>query len=189
VEECSLLQIPPRLHANGRAALLRFEVGERLYRRCKPDEIENPFAKISLVDLSVNREGPKEVAPLCEPQDVLRDFSAESAEEWLPAGEVAVALEVMEVNEEGTYRYESELPGSPAPATATCVLQLAHDQEPCNYSHSAFKLFLNADEVTFDNYDEKEGLGAKKYRKFRTQCRFELGQMLLKGQIWLPTAA
>lgn len=189
MEECSLLRIPPRLHSNGRAALPHFEVGERLYRRCKTDEIENPFAKISLVDLSVNREGPKEVAPLCEPQDVLRDFSAESAEEWLLAGEVAVSLELMEINEEGTYRYKSELPGAPALATATCVLHLAHDQEPCNYSHSAFKLFLNGVEVSFDNYEEKEGLGAKKYRKFRTQCRFELGKMLLKGQIWLPAAA
>ena len=189
MEECSLLRIPPRLHSNSRAALSHFEVGERLYRRCKPDEIENPFAKISLVDLSVNREGPKDVAPLCEPQDVLRDFSATANKDWLATSEVAVALEVMQVNKEGTYRYQSELPGAPAPATATCVLQLVHDQEPCNYSHSAFKLYLNDAEVSFDNYDEKDGMGANKYRKFRTQCRFELGRMLLKGQIWLPTAA
>jgi len=189
VEECSLPRIPSRLHCSGRPALPSFEVGELLYRRCKPDEIENPFAKISLVDLSVNREGPKDVAPLCEPQDVLRDFSAEANQDWLPTDEVAVALEIMQVNEEGTYRYQSELPGNPAPATATCVLQLAHDREPCNYSHSAFKLYLNGVEVSFSNYEETDGMGANKYRKFRTQCRFELGRMLIKGQIWLPTAA
>ncbi len=189
MEECSLVRIPLRLHSKGRTALPRFEVGERLYRRCKPEEIENPFAKLSLADLSVNREGPKEVAPLCEPQDVLRDFSVQASQDWLTTDEVAMALEVMQVNEEGTYRYQLELPGAPAPATATCTLQLMHDQEPCNYSHSAFKLYLNDIEVSLANYEAAEGMGAKKYRRFRTQCRFELGRMIIKGQIWLPKAA
>ena len=186
-EECSLARIPARLHTQGRPALPRFEVGELLYRRCQPAEIENPFAAISLVDLSVNREGPQGLSPLCEPPDVLRDFSAQATQDWLTTGEVALALQVMEVNENATYRYQSELPGAPLPATATCVLELAHDREPCNYAHSAFKLHLNSREVSFANYHEKEGLGANKYRKFRTQCRYELGRMLVKEQVWLPT--
>jgi hypothetical protein len=181
VEECSLPQIPARLHASGRPALPIFEVGELLYRRCKPEEVENPYAAISLTDLSVNRTGPAEIAPLCEAQDVLRNFSDSDSQEWI-ADQVAVTMAIKEVNQVGTYRYEATQPDGEI--TDTCILELAHAQEPCNYSHSAFKLFLNGEEVTFANY--KSTLGEKKRRKFRDQCRFELSKMILKGEIWLP---
>lgn len=186
MEDCSLPQIPARLHANGRPELPLFEIGEQLYRRCKPVEVENPFASLSLVDLSVNRTGPADIAPLCEEVDVLRNFSSENEEEWIQ-NEVAVSMVIKELNEVGTYSYVTTLPDGGVPVTDTCVLTLAHDQIPCNYAHSAFQLRLNGKEVTFGNY--KDSLGDKKYRKFRDKCRFELGKMIIKGEIWLPPAA
>lgn len=181
MEECSLPQIPARLHASGRPVLPFFEVGEWLYRRCKPAEVANPYATISLTDLSVNRTGPAEVAPLCEAQDVLRNFSHSDTKEWIE-DQVAVAMVIKEVNQGRTYRYEATQ--TIGEIVDTCILELTHAQEPCNYSHSAFKLFLNGDEVTFDNY--KSTLGEKKCRKLRDQCRFELSKMIVKNEVWLP---
>lgn len=186
MEECSLPRIPDHLHSKGRPDLPLFEVGEYLYRRCKPLEVEDPFATVRLTDLSVNRQGPTNNRPLCEPEDVLRDFSVDAQRDWIEE-QKAIALTIKEVNEQATYRYETSLVDDAGKVTAVCVMVLVHDQEPCNYAHCAFQLWFNEEEVTRENY--KKGFGRNQYNDLRDRCKFQLARMIKKRAVWLPPAA
>lgn len=179
---CSVSYIPTRLHTNGRADLPAFEVGEKLYRRCPPKAQESPFESISLVDLSVNRTGPGAVAPLCQPTDVLYNFTPAQRPGERIEGEVVVALEIRELTETA-YTYLARLPDQQEVDLPVCRMDLAHRAEPCNFAHCAFELRLNNELVTFENWSV--GLGLKKYRHLRTLCRTELARMLIKGEVWI----
>jgi hypothetical protein len=182
VSACHISYIPARLHTDGREDLTCFEIGEVLYRRCPPKIKDSPFEDISLVDLSVNREGPKSVAPLCEPTDVLYNFTPEKRGGERIEGEVAVALVIRELTPESKYVYSTQVPDN-APDTNVCIMELVHKKELCNYAHCAFELRLNGELVTFENY--KASLGAKEHRHLRTKCRFELANMIVTEAVWL----
>lgn len=173
--DCTLPYIPERLHTKDREPIPEFFLQEHLYRRCSPAEKENPFANISLVDLSVNRSG-KVSNSLCQLDDVLYNTapSAESTEERLQ-GKVIVNLEILEIATGGTY--EKVL----VQGSNNCSIYLKHKPEACNYAHATFVFYSNDVEVQFDNWKQTLGSNAQKY--LRTMCRQELAKMILREEI------
>lgn len=183
---CAISYIPVHLHASGRPDLPVFEVGERLFRRCPESGQEKPFSAISLVDISVNREGPAALAPLCYRDDVLFNFNpTEKQPGQRIAGQVAVELVFKELVPHGSYEKASTEPtavNTEAPVF-TCIIRLLHKQEECNYAHCAFEMRLDGEEVTYANY--KQSLGAKgpAFSKLRDWCRQELGKMYVRQEV------
>lgn len=171
--DCPLDYIPDRLHTNDRQPINEFGLHELLFRRCKLEEKENPFAKISLVDLSVNRQG--EIGEeLCKPDDVL--FNTHPEEGHIQArfdDQVIVVLEILEIAPSNTYEKLFEEDAN------NCRIILRHRPDPCNFSHSAFEIFYNQTEVTYENW--KNTLG--KNNKLRTKCRQEMAKMILREEV------
>ena len=52
---CNLHYIPTKLHTNDKPIIDKFEIGEKLFYRCKPELLCKPYDNISLRDISHNR--------------------------------------------------------------------------------------------------------------------------------------
>jgi hypothetical protein len=171
---CLLNHIPPRLHTNGRGDINYFSIGEFLFRRCPEKYRYNPFDTISLSDISVNRRGPDENTILSEPEDVLLNFNLENQKGEIITDEVVSALEIKELDSNMEYLKTEEVDG------ASCKIHLKHDKIECNYSHSAFKIFFNGDELdSFKKYSDS----LKKHSILKTWCKNELSKMIIKEEV------
>lgn len=175
MEECSLPYIPSRLHKKDNPIIESFDIGEYLYRRCKHDELINPFKSISITELSHNRGGLNSQT-LCNPDDVL--FSINEHEDFeVYEDKVVCTLEIKSLNPNNTYKKkytqkkDNEL--------FTCYLELLHDPVPCMYSHCVFRVVINSEVITFDNY--KQTLG--KLNQIRNELKEELASMIIKKQV------
>lgn len=178
---CQIPYIPERLHINNRPHVGEFFYGEILYRRCPKDKVKNPFDGISLVDLSVNRQGAPLDEPLCEPGDVLFNMVPENGKgERLD--EAVVPLKILELDEEKQYlKSQSATTSGEVPVTNNCTIHLRHKVEPCNYAHAAFEVYYNGEEMTFDNYKQT----LKKNTLLRTWCKNEISKMILHEEVWI----
>lgn len=167
---------------NGRVNHHNFSLGERLYRRCKKEELENPFDTIRLYDLSLNRSGEENQYSFKE--DVLLNTRPASAEApQMFAMEIAELLiqELSEINE-----YDVSFSGRRAAnveegAEVILNILLRHKLEDCNYSHCAFEFRLDGIEVTSENYSQTLGHKNSGIGKLRLRCRQEIAKMILKG--------
>ncbi len=169
---CDLPYIPERLHQNGRVSIPSFNVGEFVYRRARPNELENPFAKISLTDISVNRSGRNQ--ELSIPDDVL--FSIRNEEDFEVYTDLEICtLQIKDLNRENQYAKQF------SDDEDLLTIKLLHDPVECMYAHSVFEIALNNEIVTFDNYANT--LKAKRHRKLRSQVRQELATMIIQRTI------
>lgn len=181
---CEIPYIPNRLHRNGRENIVEFEIGELLFRRCPPNHVRNPFDSISLVDVSVNREGP-EAGKFCEEEDVLyitipNDGDKEKYEESI------CRMQILELNDNS--QYEKRIDGKQAGPNGeqndiSCTIKLKHKSEDCNYAHSAFEFYYDEEEVTWENFKATLGKDNKGHRKLRTTCKTEISKMILKEEV------
>ena len=152
-----------------------------IYRRCPAANIEDPFNTIKLADVSVNRQGPAEQV-YSEPEDVLFNYNPENGKgETLD--EAIVSMRISEVNFEGKY-VKSETYSQPSkkdgnPVSNICEIQLKHKMDVCNYSHCAFEIFYNGEQMTFENY--KKSLQKNSYLK--SWCKNELSKMIIRKEI------
>lgn len=183
---CELPHIPTRLHENGRPNIDHFNISEYLFRRCDPSEIENPFAKISLVDISVNRSG---IAGswLSQPEDVLYNTNPEKYGEVVKLDQSVAILEITELNAENQYhksKTETRHLPKKEPETNTCDIKLKHKKEQCNYAHCTFEIYYDNIQVSFENYNQT----IKRNSLLRTWCKNELAKMIVKEEVrinWL----
>ncbi len=173
IEKCNLKHIPERLHAAGRSDIQNFEIGEELYRRCKPEHLINPFASISLRDISINRQGLK-LQKLSNPEDVLLNLNLErNPDEILKESVCILVVKELEGN---TYRKEA--------VDLKTKITLLHDQLACNYAHCVFQIEFDGKVVLEDNYDQTiNNKKDKTASKGRTWCRQELAEMIIKREV------
>ncbi len=179
---CQLAHIPPHLHSNDKPLLPEFYVGEYVFRRCLPTETTNPFPTISLKDISVNRQGSNIQSPLCQPEDTL--YALESVTERYE-NFVVVAMEVMEVEPEAMTYKKSFVSVNEDGNSSEATITLLHDPLPCNYAHSIFRLSVDNETVTADNYKKTLGKQNALAGKLREYCRHELAIMIVQNQIWI----
>jgi len=180
---CSLHYIPKRLHARGRQNINKFYVGEYLFRRCEEADKLNPFLKISLVDLSVNRSGKR--YKISKPEDVLYNTNPQSygGAEIL---DLSIAfLKISELDKTDNYNksYTHTKPGinGGTSQTNTCKILLKHKKEECNYAHSAFEIYYDNTEQTFSNYSKL----LQRNNPLKSWCKNEIAKMIVKEEVRL----
>lgn len=172
---CELEHIPSRLHQADRSVMKEFYYEEEVYRRGKKEELDYPFAKITLADISVNRQGDPS-SPLCEPDDVLfnaKDSEGENVPKFLNEG--FVVLKVKELLPDKTYVRTFTDNGN------TLEMHLKHDPLSCNYPHTVFELVLNGNIVNFKDYKKT----LQKHKELRDECRNELQKMIIRKELVL----
>src|ERR1017187_2474609 len=135
MDNCTLTYMPSRLHTYNKAVIERFGIGEFLYRRCNPEEIENPFKRITIGELSHNRGGLMNDV-LCNPDDVL--FSIRANEDFQNYKEKVVCiLEIKNLNSEN--KYKKQYTQKKDNIDFVGVMELLHDPVPCMYPHCVFR--------------------------------------------------
>ncbi len=175
MEECHLSYIPARLHTNDKAIITEFEIGEFLYRRCNPEELENPFKGITIGELSHNRGGLNNNL-LCNPNDVL--FSIREYEDFqIYEGKVVCPLKIKTLTENSSYI--KEYTQTKDNTEYKCVMQLIHEPEPCMYPHCVFRVWINDTIVTTKNNKTT----IDKLTEIRTKLKDELASMIRKRQV------
>lgn len=174
---CDLTYIPERLHNTADRALIEsYAVDDILYRRAKEQEVSNPFASISLTDLSHNI-GTNKSIELSKMSDVL--FSIIAEEETEVYTQQVVALKIISLNDLGKYDklFECEINKE---LRVRAILE--HAPACCMYPHAVFQFFIYSEgievEVLFKNY--KQTLGTKNYKYLRDKLRHELSKMIIR---------
>jgi len=133
--DCLLDYIPQYLHTNDKPIVKEFYIGEELYYRCKAGECKKPYDKISLYDISHNRnfhDGNQ--YPM---EDVLYNIREEDPFEKYESD--IVVLKINELSKEQTFL--KELVSQSDPKIKACIT-LVHEPLPCMYPHSVFEISI-----------------------------------------------
>ena len=169
---CVLKHIPERLHTNSKPIINEFKVGEEIYRRCKPEELENPFTSISIADLSVNRQGmDKEMS---QPEDVLINILECGAENY---NLEICTLEIKSLLENNTFHKEFTEEKNGVKFKAE--MKLIHAPDCCMYPHCEFRVWLDNEHITISNFSIK----LKKLKGIKAELRHELAKMIIQKEI------
>ncbi len=182
MEGCLLDYIPERLHwKEGREIIQSWAINDILYRRTKKSLLENPFASISLVDLSHNI-GTNHGIKISEKEDVLYNIKEE--EELIKYSQEVIGLKIITLNKRNTYdKFYTDIKND----HLRVRIRIVHDPVKCMYPHCVFQFFIFDEvnqegiEITFDNY--KRNLGKKKFSRLRTSLRQELAKMIIRESI------
>jgi len=180
---CDLDYIPSHLHWNSKPLLNKFYPEEILYRRVNPNEnIDLPFATISLYDISFNRSGISNNM-LCEREDVLWNVDPEKDIEKynLEISEIIVKKLNLEVKDEKVIRLGKEESINENDLNIFIILKLTHKPIDCNYSHST--IVFSVEGKIVDNVNYEYTLGSKKYKRLIIKCRKILNDAILKKEI------
>jgi hypothetical protein len=173
---CNLEYIPKRLQNHKCRRLINsFSVGDILYRRCKVEELEDPFKSITLTDLSHNL-GFTNNCFISNKEDVL--FSIREDENFEKYIDKAVcALNIVNLNTENQYDkfFTQEKNG----VKIIVRMQLIHDPVPCMYPHCIFRIWYDNQIVTFENYN----VTLKNVNRIRDEIRQELAKMIIRKEI------
>jgi hypothetical protein len=108
---------------------------------------------------------------LSEENDVLYSIKPEEPFEKYP-DRVVCTLEIVSLNEEK--RYCKEFRQVKNEKELIAILELLHEPEPCMYPHVVFRVWLNDERVTYDNYKET----LYKVKQIRTAIKEELASMI-----------
>lgn len=172
--QCDLEYIPVRLKTLDKEALETFSIGEHLYYRCKPEVLENPYKGISVAEVSHNRSGENNT--ISNVEDVLYNivpglnFEKHDLE--------ICTLEIKDLNQEN--KYHKEFPLDPDPKiTSTATMDLLHDPHPCMYPHSMFRVYLDGELITLENYKGT----LNKSPQIRSMIKHELAKMILRKEV------
>jgi hypothetical protein len=162
---CQLNYIPERLHTNDREPLQIFIVGEFLYRRCKPEDLSNPYNSVSLAELSHNRAG-NERNRISEASDVLFNIVLALGFERYD-DMVACPIRIKDLDQHGQYdKSFSDDKGNIA------RIRLLHEPDPCMFPHCVFRVWYNEEVAELDNRNYTRN------GKIRIQLKHELASML-----------
>jgi len=169
---CTLQYIPEILHTNDRQPIEVFTVGEFMYRRCKPEYLDNPFGNINLTELSHNRSGFGDQI-LSDENDVLYSIKIYEEIEIYNDQQIST-LEIISLNQENKYCkiFEQMKDGNKIIAR----MDILHDPEPCMLPHCIFRIWVGDDKITSDNYK----VTLKKFNEIRNKIREELTSMIIK---------
>lgn len=175
---CYLNYIPDRLHWNNRPVITEFAVGDIIYRRCFPEELDNPYATISLADLSHNIGTNAEVVISYEKDVLLSIRPDEEFENY--EDKITCTLVIKSLNPNNCYNKPFG-PVKKGNVDYQATMEFIHNPDTCMYPHSVFRIIMNGSEVTMDNY--KQTLGNKSLSKLRTLIRDEIASMIRRRVI------
>jgi len=172
---CNLAYIPKRLHSFNKDVVKTFTVGEELYYRCNLEECSKPYQKISLYDVSHNRNFnnsknyPKD--------DVLFNIDDKTEIEKIANKHINTSI-IKSLSKNNTFEKTITLIDK---RDATAHIKLIHKPLPCMYPHCIFQIAINGVIVTKDNYSIT--LKPKKYKNIRRDIRLELTSIIYSSII------
>jgi len=175
--DCTLDYIPKHLHANEKPVVKEFSIGEKLYYRCKPNDLKRPYDKISLYDISHNRNFND--ASLFSEKDVLYNI-IEDDEVQLYENLNIVTLKIIEL--QGRYTHIKEIT-SINDSSVKALIVLKHSPVPCMYPHSVFEISVNDEVVDKSNYKQLLNKKNQTYKNLRSDIRQELTSIIQTGII------
>lgn len=178
---CNLEYIPERLHTSeDRDIIDVFYVSDTLYRRASDQILENPYASVTLSDLSHNI-GINNNVELSKKSDVLYSILEEKDIQVYDLN--VVTLKIISLNDNNQYD-----------KTFVCAkneglkvrLLLSHSPVCCMYPHCVFRFFVYNDEgneveVSIEN--SLKTLKLNKYKYLRDRLRHELSLMIIREAI------
>ncbi|HUZ60475.1 MAG TPA: hypothetical protein VMU83_17020 [Hanamia sp.] len=175
MQECLLHYIPNPLHTNERQIIDEFEVNENLYKRCKAEDLKNPYRADTLSELSHNRSWLIGDI-LCNPDDVLYNIKPGENDEKYEDLKVCT-IRIKDLNKKNRYKKNfSEIKNG---EIFNAVIELLHDPIPCMYPHSVFRIWLNGEIITYENYTRT----LKRVHQIRNSIREELASMIRKKEL------
>ena len=171
---CNLNYIPEHLHTNNKPIIDKFEIGEKLFYRCKPEILSKPYDSISLQDISHNRNFNKD-----------EDYGSENVFYNINEHDEIIKYEglnfiefyIKNLSEKNTYIKIVNHGG------LTAILTLKHNPEPCMYPHSVIEIAVNNTIVNKGNYNIILGKGNKTRSHLRSLIRQELTSIVQTGFI------
>lgn len=171
---CNLEYIPKHLHTENKPIKEVFEIGEKLFYRCKPEILNKPYDNISLQDISHNRNFNDDTNFGCE--NVFYNID-ENDERVKYEGLNFIEFFIKNLSNEITYKknliYQD--------LKATLILK--HVPEPCMYPHSVIEISVNGIIVNKDNYKIILGKKNQTYSNLRSLIRQELTSIIQTGFI------
>jgi len=173
--DCLLKYIPKHLHTNEKSIIEEFVIGEELFYRCKYEECNKPYDKISLCDISHNRNFAD--SDTYKRKDVLFNLNSEDANETYSDLNIAI-LKIKNLTDKKTY-IKKIISESNENIVVTIILK--HDPLPCMYPHSIFEISIDKTVVTKENYKKLLGRGGKAYKNIRRDIRQELTSLIQSG--------
>lgn len=175
--ECTLDYIPERLHTNDKPIIEKFAIGEELYYRCKSDECSKPYDKISLYDISHNRN-------FCNNQEYRRDDVLyniiENDQRQQYQNFDTTVLKIQSLQDNTTYFKEIVSQENP---DLSVTIKLIHDPIPCMYPHSVFEVSVNGDTINSENYNSLLNKKNRTFKNLRSDIRQELTSIIQTGLI------
>jgi hypothetical protein len=170
---CSLSHVPEHLHLAKKEVNNVFYLHEEIYRRCTLEEIHNPFQTISIVDLSVNRQGHQEDI-ISQKEDVLFNIKDSLPQKYI--AEICV-LRIIELNDLNSF--DKEFVEAKGENVHKARIKLVHDPKECMYPHCEFRVWVDSEHIGYSNYNRT----VKKLNKIRTQLKQCLAQMIIQREI------
>jgi hypothetical protein len=175
--DCTLLYIPEHLHFKGKPIINTFSIGEKLYYRCLPQNLQKPYDSINLKDISHNRNfcndtlfGEECVKFNIDPLNEFEKYETYNV----------VTLLITNLDNNQTYS-KSFTRTNHEQKLHNVLIYLKHDPIACMYPHSVFEIKLDGVVVTSENYKETIGKGNKFFSNIRSEIRQELTLLIQNG--------
>lgn len=177
--DCNLPYIPEHLHFKNKPIIDAFSIGEKLFYRCLPENLEKPYDKINLKDISHNRNFGNDALF----GDECVKFNVDPLKEFEKYDTFnIVTLLITNLGNNQTY-WKSFSKTNHEQKSYTVVIYLKHDPIPCMYPHSVFEIKLDDVIVTDENYKETIGKDNKFFSNIRSEIRQELTSIIQNGTI------
>ncbi|MCB0760844.1 MAG: hypothetical protein KDC12_04920 [Flavobacteriales bacterium] len=178
---CEYEEIPPRLHREGRNIIPEFLSEEYLYRRGDFGK-ELAYSGISLAHISVNRSGRQEWL-LSQPDDV-RHYIQDGEYRFDNGPITTMTLEDSPLTNGSGVNYEEEFDNQGNVESVVAVMQLRHEPEECNFSHSTFVFIYQGQEMIalpkeVANYGTNLGRRAKYVSRIRQSIRDDIDKLIV----------
>ncbi len=170
---CNLQHVPERLHKDDKPTINNFEVGEELYFRCTQEELDNPYLKISICELSHNRKGLANNI-ISEQDDVLINITGEGD----PVINKLVCVLVIKDVDAETGTFNKAFTQNKNQVDNHARIKLIHEPETCMYPHCVFRVWLNEVIIGYHNYGLINSL-----KQIKTHLKTELASMIIQKQI------
>jgi len=172
---CNLDYIPLHLHTNDQPIIDQFYIGEKLFYRCKPENLTKPYDNISLYDISHNRDFNN--AQTFTENDVFYNIiEGDLREKYDDLNFISFHIKNLS---KGKHTYIKHL----AIEDLTATIILKHAPVPCMYPHSVLEILINGVVINNENYKTELGKKNQKFSTLRNLIRQELSSIVQTGFI------
>lgn len=172
---CNLNYIPDHLHTNDKPLIEQFYIGEKLFYRCRPDNLKKPYDNISLYDISHNRDFNDDQT--FTENDVFYNIIEDDAREKYD--DLNFASFYIKTLSQGNQTYIKHF----TLEDLTAKITLKHAPAPCMYPHSVLEISVDDVVINSENYKTELGKKNQKFSALRSLIRQELTSLIQTGFI------